>query len=116
MMNFPDDPRPDDWKVTLTHRGFRLVEFHDANGQECSAQESSAVEDDFLWLGRDDGKARMHINRDQARRLVPLLRHFARYGDLPSSARPDVGCVVKGIAIIGVLAVLALVVYMGGVA
>ena len=30
--------------------------------------------------------------------------------------RPDVGCLVKAIAIIGVLAVLALVVYMGGVA
>lgn len=29
--------------------------------------------------------------------------------------RPDVGCVVKGIAIIGALAVLALIIYMGGV-
>lgn len=34
----------------------------------------------------------------------------------PEDPRPDVGCVVKLIAIIGVLAVLALVVYMGGVA
>lgn len=34
----------------------------------------------------------------------------------PPDPRPDVGCVVKGIAIIGALAVFALVAYMGGVA
>lgn len=33
----------------------------------------------------------------------------------PSDPRPDVGCVVKAIAIIGAIAVIALVVYMGGV-
>ncbi len=33
----------------------------------------------------------------------------------PDDPRPDVGCVVKAVAIIGVLAVLALVIYMGGV-
>ncbi len=33
----------------------------------------------------------------------------------PDDPRPDVGCVVKAIAIVGVLAVLALVIYMGGV-
>jgi len=35
---------------------------------------------------------------------------------MPEDPRPDVGCVVKVVAIIGVLAVLALVVYMGCVA
>jgi len=35
--------------------------------------------------------------------------------NFPSDPRPDVGCVVKVVAIIGALAVLALVVYMGGV-
>jgi len=34
----------------------------------------------------------------------------------PDDPRPDVGCVVKAIVVVAVLAVLALVVYMGGVA
>lgn len=36
--------------------------------------------------------------------------------NFPPDPRPDVGCVVKGIVIIAVLAVLALIIYMGGVA
>lgn len=36
--------------------------------------------------------------------------------NFPPDDRPDVGCVVKVVAIIGAVAVLALVVYMGGVA
>lgn len=34
----------------------------------------------------------------------------------PDDPRPDVGCLVKAICAIAALAVLALVVYMGGVA
>lgn len=36
--------------------------------------------------------------------------------NFPPDPRPDVGWLVKVVAIIGALAVLALVVYMGGVA
>ena len=36
--------------------------------------------------------------------------------NFPPDPRPDVGCVVKAICIVAVLAVLALIIYMGGVA
>lgn len=48
-------------KIAPTHRGFICGEFKDANGQECSIQESSACcrtekEGSYLWLGIDDAK------------------------------------------------------------
>lgn len=53
-------------KHSSTHRGFGLVKFDDANGEECSVQESSAIGNtteeyerpgsSFLWIGVDDAK------------------------------------------------------------
>ncbi len=34
-----------------TSHGFEIVKFKEANGEECSIQQSSAAEDDFIWLG-----------------------------------------------------------------
>lgn len=86
--------------ATKTQRGFELIEFKDANGNECSIQQSSAVGhyDDsydrpgtsFIWLGQErEGKhsvtgeslgARMHLNREQAKALATLLLRWARTG------------------------------------
>lgn len=42
-----------------THRGFKIGEFEDANGEKCSIQKSSACcrdedEGEFIWLGNAD--------------------------------------------------------------
>ena len=38
-------------KRTLTNRGFALINFEDTKGNKCSIQESSLVDDDYIWLG-----------------------------------------------------------------
>lgn len=71
-----------------TERGFALGEFLDRYGQRCSIQKSSAAAFDVIWLGvdinfRGEGvHCRMHLNRLQAARLLPLLRNFVRTGEL----------------------------------
>lgn len=62
---------------TITPRGFKVVEFEDAYGYECSLQQSSAVGDDddamenpgssFVWLGIDNGKPQ--VMKSQAKAL-----------------------------------------------
>ena len=94
-----------------TARGFRIDTFEDANGVECSLQESSAMLDEgLIWLGAreiglkrltqgwqdvplprpDDApgtayvaNTRMHLTQSQVRRLLPALTHFAQHGVLP---------------------------------
>lgn len=41
-------------KIKKTQRGFELIDFKDANGEECSLQKSSAAERDLIWLGVDE--------------------------------------------------------------
>lgn len=62
---------------TKTGRGFRMVEFTDANGHECTLQQSSAIGDtdegwnnpgsSFVWLGVDD--AQPQVMKSQAESL-----------------------------------------------
>lgn len=89
----PLTPRP-------TQRGFKRADFLDANGEACSIQESSAVEiglggpgsseGPYLWLGMnrgthhlDDCMARMHLTRQRAAELLPLILAFVETGRLP---------------------------------
>jgi len=61
-------------ELKQTPRGFELIEFEDANGESCSLQQSSAIDDrdaamgnpgtSFLWLGLDD--SRMNSTRAKA--------------------------------------------------
>ena len=67
-------------KITLTSRGFRIASFKDANGEDCSIQESSSVLP-RLWLGVQCN--RMHLNRKNAENLIPLLSYFVNHGMLP---------------------------------
>lgn len=98
-------------ETSHTNRGFALVKFQDANGVPCSIQKSSQADDDYIWLGADDiglkefvahrqpsawvdvelgdsethhyvANTRMHLSRDQVRRLLPLLKRFADTGEL----------------------------------
>ena len=76
-----------------TARGFMRADFNDANGTECSIQESSAADEPKLWLGRDSGThhhitcecmARMHLTIEQVRALIPLLKRFVATGRILS--------------------------------
>jgi hypothetical protein len=112
-------------EVTSNHRGFMFASFNDANGVECSIQESSAMccdekEGSYLWLGVDDANpqimasqahkfgvqttettgwvpypvpnevsmtTRMHLTQRQIKKLLPLLKHFAKHGILPTESK-----------------------------
>lgn len=66
-------------KVSKTERGFSISEFKDSYGEDCSLQKSSSVEDK-IWLGVNG--ARMHLNREQVKNLLPYLKRFVKTGDL----------------------------------
>jgi len=72
-------------------RGFLVGRFKDRYGANCSIQKSSIGTEDCIWLGADDiGTAagvepfntRMHLTRDMAEALIPLLQHFVATGEL----------------------------------
>ena len=94
-----------------THRGFAITSFEDRNGVSCSIQKSSLATEDAIWIGCNDPgvkrcprdntgwhdvdlaaifpgqdvvvNTRMHLTRDQVKELLPILRHFAKTGELP---------------------------------
>lgn len=66
----------------LSDRGFNILAFNDAYGEECSLQESSSVEPS-IWLGID--KNRMHLRQHQVKELLPYLQYFVEHGELPDS-------------------------------
>ncbi len=81
--------------LTKTDRGFTLGHFLDRYGYGCSIQESSLATENCLWLGADEinsapgcepNNRRIHLTREMAAELVPLLRYFIRTGELP---KPD---------------------------
>ena len=84
-----------DWKLRKTERGFERIEFKDLYGNECSLQQSSLA--DFeppgtsaVWLGCEHETfhhidhqpigARMHLDFDQVKRLIPLLQKWVDTG------------------------------------
>lgn len=75
--------------LKATNRGFMRAEFTDYNGDACSIQESSIATDHLLWLGLNTGThhmgeclARMHLTREMAADLIPLLQRFVDTGGL----------------------------------
>jgi hypothetical protein len=79
-------------KLKPTNRGFLRGDFEDLYGQPCSIQESSLATEDAIWLGCNEGthtqghcSARMHLNQDRVKDLLPLLEYFAKCGKLPDS-------------------------------
>ena len=81
-------------KPTRTSRGFEMIVFRDANGNECSLQQSSAVGDypdainrpgtSFIWLGRDGdlGNNRMHLSWELVSELLPHMKSWLDTGSL----------------------------------
>lgn len=96
-------------KLSATARGFSLLEFKDANGVECTIQESSACQEEALiWLGAKDiglqhfiaykgwkevelvntieehyvANNRMHLTQSQVKELLPVLKRFAKTGSI----------------------------------
>jgi hypothetical protein len=57
-----------------TNRNYTRGDFLDVTGTKCSIQESSSVINANLWLGVDGD--RMHLNRELAANLIPLLQNF----------------------------------------
>lgn len=97
-----------DFDFRATNRGFLLCEFTDRYGAKCSLQESSLATEDCIWLGVDNDHnghevayGRMHLTKEMARQLLPLLRYFIREGRLGTDD-PDtqfnVGTWVLGVA------------------
>lgn len=90
-----------------TRKGLLRTDFRDRYGALCSIQESSIPGEDCIWLGVDvnfEGTeirhGRMHLTQDMARKLIPLLRHFARRGALGVDTTEDpyhVGAWVVGV-------------------
>ena len=91
--------------LTKNERGFFIGEFKDGNGIDCSIQESSAAEQDMIWLGCDEPNTqsltgnntgwhpyplpenvscttRMHLTVEQVAALLPLLQRFVEQGYL----------------------------------
>lgn len=96
-------------KKSKTERGFSLIEFKDQKGIECSIQMSSLATDECIWFGCDDAdpqvfvpygnpswrklekppeaqdwifNTRMHLNRKQVAKLLPVLQKFVDTGDI----------------------------------
>jgi hypothetical protein len=90
-----------------TKKGLLQTEFLDRFGAVCSVQESSFQEDDCIWMGvevdiegREVANGRMHISRDLANALLPILRHFVRTGRLgvdDPSKQLKLGMWVRGV-------------------
>ena len=66
--------------LETTNRGFVIGRFTDIYGEKCSIQKSSLATDDAIWLGVD--KNRMHLNKEQIAKLLPVLQKFVETGDL----------------------------------
>jgi len=67
-------------KRSITPRGFKLIEFTDLYGVECSLQESSLHTPMCVWLGPDNN--RMHLDQATAQQIVDELTVFIKTGYL----------------------------------
>ena len=63
--------------IKKTNRGFQYIEFEDRNMEKCSIQESSIATEPCLWLGVDDN--RMHLNLDKAKFIIKSLKYFIKH-------------------------------------
>jgi hypothetical protein len=99
-------------ETTHTNRGFCISKFLDANGVDCSVQESSIMADEgHIWLGCSEiglkkftpykgcedvpleqdapygvthsANTRMHLSQSHVAELLPVLAYFVEHGSLP---------------------------------
>lgn len=85
-------------ELKRTSRGFLHADFTDLYGEACSIQDSSLATTDAIWLGVDHVNAkemasvvgidperipaRMHLSRELAAELLPLLQRFVDTGSI----------------------------------
>ncbi|GMW01490.1 MAG: hypothetical protein AMXMBFR84_26270 [Candidatus Hydrogenedentota bacterium] len=79
-------------KIFETDRGFRRAEFQDKYRSHCVIQESSLATDNCIHFGvnidfNGDKSASMHLNQKMVKKLLPLLEHFAKFGNLPAPSQ-----------------------------
>lgn len=95
-------------KTETTGRGFKIIEGTDYNGVKFSIQESSVATNDVIWFGATtDGvkvfrgdwqdvnleellgtdrvvsNRRLHLTREQVKKILPILKQFVKTGYLP---------------------------------
>jgi len=90
----------------VTERGFKISEFTDSYGKECSLQKSSSAMEDKIWFGISNPQltvfeneqrgaylvtempknfsvnSRMHLTRKMVADLLPHLERFVKTGEL----------------------------------
>lgn len=72
----------------ITERSLGKISFSDDYKQKCSLQKSNAALENKIWIGVDkdiNGKAvnaRMHLNQNQLKNILPYLQKFAETGEL----------------------------------
>ncbi|PAL25509.1 DNA-binding domain-containing protein [Sphingopyxis sp. GW247-27LB] len=71
-------------EFSATSRGFSRGEFIDLYGKPCSVQDSSLATADAIWLGVHEN--RMHLSREHAAALLPLLQRFIDTGSIGEPA------------------------------
>ncbi len=86
------EDKPLDLKVTLTERGFEIIEFKDLYDKACSLQQSSLAlyavpGTSAVWLGA--GSERMHLSVEQVKSLVSRLLRWAETGSFKGSNADD---------------------------
>jgi len=77
-------------KKDTTDKGWDVRVFADLYGARCSIQKSSLATKDAIWFGvhedmngKDITKARMHLDVEMVKQLLPILQHFVETGELP---------------------------------
>lgn len=81
-------------ELTATQRGFAIGSFKDRYGMECSIQKSALATEDCLWLGITEG-TRMHLTRQMAGELAPLLGSFSITGELSAPPKPTTSTIIE---------------------
>lgn len=68
-----------------TENGFQCLEFSFETGSDLTLQQSSAAQEDFLWLGlvlNKDNTGRPHISRNEAKEIAKVLLDWSDSGEL----------------------------------
>jgi len=76
-------------KLTFTKRGFAMIEMKDSNDWDFRLQDSSAAEDNFVWIFPGE-KGAIHLNREMAKRIAKYLNHFVEHGTINNSAEESI--------------------------
>jgi hypothetical protein len=97
-----------EFNFDVTAKGSPIVEFKDHYDIECTIQQCTIGSRDAIWVGVSERKSqipryyegkiripfdteidqasdakRMYLTKKEVKQLLPVLKHFAKYGNLP---------------------------------